>query len=339
MGALGPHGRDPGSYGVPVPDSDERLPGSGAVEPPSRFAVRSISPGQIRDRSPRSTSSRTPWPHSPSSRPSSEQPSCRPTSFFLDLRTGERTPLAENLAGGLNYEASADGTRLAYRTRHGGGCIEPDEVTVANIDGTDARTLESPEGLTIYLARWSPDGTKLVYQAVPDSVGNLFVQDLSSGRRTQLTDLELSGASWWFLSPIFGPDGANVIFRMPRGSAETTKWDVLSVPVTGGEPTLVLRNAAFPMYFPDGKQIAFVVPKPDSFSGYGIAIARADGQGSRQTLVEADNFVFWPTMSPDGSRIAYEDDNAITVVDVSTGESSQVAEGKPLSGSMTTRSS
>jgi Tol biopolymer transport system component len=249
--------------------------------------------------------------------------------FLLDLRGGERTPLPENLAGGYIYAASPDGARLAFNTC----CSAFDVMTVANIDGTDVRTF-APEGLNIYGPRWSPDGTKVVYQlrdggdddGLTADVGNLFVHDLSSGEKTQLTDLELSRAAWWYLSPTFSPDGRNVIFHLPRGRSETTKWDAWSVPVTGGEPTLVLRNAAFPLYLPDGKEIAFVVPTTSNFEGQSIARS-ADGQGSPRTLVEANSSIWLPTMSPDGSRIAYQDGASIYVVDVSTGESSRVADG------------
>jgi sugar lactone lactonase YvrE len=96
-----------------------------------------------------------------------------------------------------------------------------------------------------------------------------------------------------------------------------------SVPVTGGEPTLVLRDAAFGQYFPDGKTIAFV----DSPGGDSIQIA--DPDGSRRTLVHASTTdgIWWPEISPDGSNIAYQDGGSIYVVRVSTGESSKVADG------------
>jgi hypothetical protein len=54
-------------------------------------------------------------------------------------------------------------------------------------------------------------------------------------------------------------------------------------------------------------------------------IATPDGF---RTLVEASLGIFEPKMSPDGSRIAYQDGDSIYVVDVSTGESSEVAEGR-----------
>ena len=253
--------------------------------------------------------------------------------LLLDLATGERTPLAENLAGGRNYVASPDATRLVYGTC----CSGADVTTVANIDGSEARTLDAPQGLNYYGARWSPDGTKLVYQqrngggdnALTGDVGNLFVEDLSSGDRTQLTDLKLKRAWWWFLSPSFSSDGRKVIFHLPRSKSHTTKWDVWSVPVTGGKPKLVLRNAAFPMLrleSPEGEELAFVSPMSNDFAGHSLMSGPRDGH-FRTTQVQANRSIEFPTRSPDGHRIAYQDVGSIYVFDFLTHESSKVADG------------
>jgi hypothetical protein len=45
------------------------------------------------------------------------------------------------------------------------------------------------------------------------------------------------------------------------------------------------------------------------------------------TLVEANVSIDFPSLSPDGDRIAYEDGGSIYVVDVHTRESSKVAHG------------
>jgi Tol biopolymer transport system component len=258
--------------------------------------------------------------------------------FVLDLETGETTPLPANLAGGVSYSASPDGTRVAYSSSEGGGCAAGG-VTVANIDGTDVQTIEPPKGLTICAPQWSFDGSKLVYQerrtADDSDVGNLFVHDLATGESTQVTDLGLTKAWWWFLSPNFSDGGRNVIFHLPRSSSEVTTWDVWSVPVTGGEPTLLLRNAAFPMLHrsccPEGEVIAFVQPRPNGFEGESIMIGRpVPGSDLRSTLVEANYSIWWPTRSPDGMRIAYQDGGSIYVVTIGpvvSGESTEVAKG------------
>jgi Tol biopolymer transport system component len=132
----------------------------------------------------------------------------------------------------------------------------------------------------------------------------------------------------------FTPDGQSVVFHLPRSSSIETEWDVWSVPVTGGEPTLSLRNAASPLYLPGGQELAFIVPATSAFDGQSIAIA--NGDGSRRTLVEANEGISDQTMSPDGSRIAYMDggcgtaigaDCSIYVVQVATGVSTKVADG------------
>lgn len=270
--------------------------------------------------------------------PSSPLPPASGSSpFFLDLTTGEMTPLAENLAGGFTYVASRDGTQLVYGDKSDGGCAESAETTVANIDGSDAHTLPTPKGLIMCGARWSPDGSSVVYQlrdgASSDDVGNLFVRDLASGRTTQLTDLDLTNAWWWYLSPSFSPDGRSVFFHMPRDATETTKWDVWSVPVAGGEPKLRVRDAAFPIVTPapgpDGWQMAFVQPNSSSFGGQSLMSGRpAANSDLRSTMAEANGEILWPTMSPDGHTVAYQDGGSIYVIEVGGSGPTKVAFGE-----------
>ena len=257
------------------------------------------------------------------------------------IKAGEKTPLPKSLHGGFSYVPSPDGTRLLYGTGNG-GCEGNDVTKVANLDGTDVQTLPAaPEGLNICGARWSPDGTKLVFQvrdgANPYDVGDLFVQDVSTGRWTQVTDLELTRAWWWFLSPSFSDDGRNVIFHLPRSSSETTTWDVWSVRATGGEYarrpyTLVLRNASLPvpgLDQPNDVSIAYVSPLSDSFAGQRIMKARPRVGDLRSTVVEANDSIWWPRISPDESMIAYQDGGSIYVADLGLleGEYSKVADG------------
>ena len=256
-----------------------------------------------------------------------------PRPFLVDLATGEMTPLAESIASAINaYVPSPDGTRLVYECD---APCSPTAIYVANIDGSGVRTIEPPKGLDADAARWSPDGTKLVYQERREEsseFGNLVVEDLASGRRTQVvTDFKLSGADWWYLWPRFNADGRSVIFHFPRHNTSVSKLDVWSVPVSGGKPKLVLRDASWPVPFPDGKSIAYVPGARGLLGATSIAIADAHGSRPR-TLVEIDALIEWPSVSPDGSKIAYATstvggDYTIHVVNVATGEDTEVAKG------------
>ena len=263
-------------------------------------------------------------------------PGSRSQPYFLDLRTGETTPLPPSLVPEdvrehtyVNYSVSSDGTELVYNVCSSFGCSGSDVMRVGAIDGTGARTLPVPEGLNGYLPRWNPDGTMLVYQlrhGGAGDVGNLFLHDASSERRTQLTDLELSRAGWWFLAARFSPDGQSVIFHQAR-VADDLRWDVWTVPVGGGEPTILVRDATYPAYFPDGTTLVIVNPAASDPRGQSLQIVDVDG--SRRTLVEANSLlgISWPEVSPDGARIAYQDGGSIYVVDRDSGESSKVAVG------------
>jgi hypothetical protein len=131
-----------------------------------------------------------------------------------------------------------------------------------------------------------------------------------------------------------------VIFHLPRSKSRTTKFDVWSVPVTGGGPTSVLRNASFPMLgadLPNDVEMAYVSPFPDDLAGHSIRATRPlsppGTSDLHQTLVEAKDSIWWPTMSRDGGKIAYQDGGSIYVVDFARApglapESSKVADGE-----------
>jgi len=102
----------------------------------------------------------------------------------------------------------------------------------------------------------------------------------------------------------------------------STRWDLWSVPVSGGEPTLVVRNASMGVYAPDGETLAYLDSPRGGWTSSRLMVADADGSDPR-LLVEGDQ-IEHPRWSPDGTRIAYSDSDGGHVVDVSTGEASLV---------------
>jgi Tol biopolymer transport system component len=256
-----------------------------------------------------------------------------PGAFSLDLRSGKQTPLAstsvEDVAfdGGYYYVPSPDGSWVYWEAPGTTASV------VARIDGSQGQRLDPQGTIDYYAGGWSPDGSAIVYQrrdSSGDDFGNLFVEDVASGRTTRITDLvqrsdDVDG--WWYLAPTFSPDGRNVIYQWPRASSRGISWALWSVPVTGGKPRLLVKNAA-QATTSDRPTYAFVRPMSDFFNGSSLVVA---APGGFRTIVKAKSGIFEPKMSPDGRRIAYADDGSIYVVNVLTGNSSEVAVGRMAS--------
>jgi Tol biopolymer transport system component len=199
-----------------------------------------------------------------------------------------------------------------------------DGLFVANIDGSGERQV-TPAGIAASLGGWSPDGSVVVYQAdnVGRKVGNVFTVELATGEVTQLTDLEQERSWTWVtdMEPAFGPDGTTVVFHRPRPTDRA--WDIWSIPVTGGEPTIVRRNAGWGRYSPDGASLAYLTEFSDSdLSGVIMIADVAAGPGRRLAAVPFRAGP--PIWSPDGTRVAYLG-SGVRVVDLATGETSLVA--------------
>jgi Tol biopolymer transport system component len=246
-----------------------------------------------------------------------------PPLYFLDVDTGERTALTS--AEGSEFRQSPDGTRMLLN--------QDGALSIANADGSSVVAIDVHGGPEWVLARWSPDGMRVVYQerlTAGSDVGNLFVHEIATGRRTQVTHLDLTTASWFWLWPSFSPDGQNVVFHLARDGSGEPGFDVWSVPITGGDPELLVEDAAWPRYLPDGRLVYVASPRA-MHDGETLVIAAADG--STRTLAEAAGGIRRVNASPGGARVAYvagdPDADHPYVVAVESGEASMLeAEGE-----------
>jgi Tol biopolymer transport system component len=241
-----------------------------------------------------------------------------------EVATGETTGTGI-VPSSSAVDVTADGTKMTYVSSPSG---ERDTVHVANIDGSDeqqfGRTNLAGEAKA---PRWSPDGTQIVFQGKRgEHIGNIYVLDVATGDVEQITDLEPMTAGLWWMAPTFSPDGQTVFFNKPRiadiGTTDVGQhWDIWSIPASGGEPTLIRRDAFMADVSPDGSSIAFVGARSDEggFQTSDVYVARPDGTDARK-IADAPRAES-PRWSPDGSQIAYSADTAgIKIVDVGSGD-------------------
>jgi Tol biopolymer transport system component len=84
----------------------------------------------------------------------------------------------------------------------------------------------------------SPDGRNLTFVRGPNTfagAGQIYIKALPDGEARQLTHDNLLK-----MSPVFSPDGSSIAYST---ADRQNRWDIWSIPASGGEPNLWLRNA------------------------------------------------------------------------------------------------
>lgn len=240
--------------------------------------------------------------------------------YFLDLRAGAAIPVPENIAGGHDYAASPEGTRVAWV---GTGDDGTPQIFTAGIGGTGVRQVtHDPTGAAS--PAWSPDSTMIAYLGHEHY---LAVLDLATGESRGITRPLESGFQ-------FTPDGSSLVFT----GGSSIKPVLRTVPVTGGKSTLLigprdgLNDARDGSLSPDGSLVTFIgsgtaAPEDPSHCGPCRFVANADGTERR--VIPNCNWNPAGAWSPDGSRIVCaKDGNRIIVVDIATGDASPVGGGR-----------
>ncbi len=255
--------------------------------------------------------------------------------FLLDLPTLSMSPLPSQLVPGYPlipaYSISPDGTRVAVVKcgLTGMGCEGNPWIAVGSLDDLELQPLPIPDAQLTDVISWSPDSTKLLVGATDGSayaVGELYLIDVATGRTRQVTDIPLDHAWWWSVQTTFSPDGASILYDLPRGDGDQVGWDIWSVPLTAAgsaKGTTLLRDAKAPKAIPGTASVAYIAPVVGFWEGSAIGIV--DGSGSRRTLVTARTAIGILVPSPDGRSIAYDDDQGVWVVDIATGATRRVS--------------
>lgn len=115
------------------------------------------------------------------------------------------TPPTGIVPGVTGFVWLQDGQHIAYMTRAGPA---QSDISLVSIDGGPPRWLAFG-----YAPNWSPDGTRVAFVVAHVGGGQIYVQDLGSGRSVPVTDARAIG-----LRPVWSPDGMWIAFLSIRDS-------------------------------------------------------------------------------------------------------------------------
>ena len=193
-----------------------------------------------------------------------------------------------------------------------------------NADGSGLRRL-TRRAVSDWEPAWSPDGQKIAWTSWGHGTGtDVFVMNADGSDQQNLTSKpgDQGGPRW-------SPDGHAILFRavppgQPRSASGWPYGDVYVINADGsGQRNLTHTpesGEGDPAWSPDGQHIAFsrlVAGPPWEVR---IVVMNADGSGKHavtQKLHKIGDALWTGTTigwTPDGRRIAFDDDDAIYVV-------------------------
>ena len=190
-------------------------------------------------------------------------------------------------------------SRVAY--------VSGGEVRVVDFDGAnDHAVTKSAPGAKAMSPAWRRDGREIVYSEMTDAGTQIAIVDVTTGksRPVAATPRGLN------ITPIFSPDDKYVIYAN-GGESRTTLVEVR--PDSTGTLKYLPINHSFdadePILSPDGSRIAYVSSRPKTPQIYSSNLDGTDERAEAPAPPKGRVYHTSPDWSPDGSMIAYQQQN------------------------------
>lgn len=159
---------------------------------------------------------------------------------------------------------------------------------------------------------WSPDGSRLAYECMPESVRDLCVKTFGAGGEGEEV---VHGSPDWSVLGSWTPDGRALVFSEQHAE---TSFDIWILDLDEPERTRVLISTPFlesdPQLSPDGRWLAYISDETGRVEVY----VREPREGSQQWQISVDGG--WvPRWRGDGRELFYvEPDGGVMAVSIRT---------------------
>jgi Tol biopolymer transport system component len=199
---------------------------------------------------------------------------------------------------------SPDGTKMAFS--HGQG--KHRVISLVSADGSELQDVPGTRGGDLPV--FAPDGKSLAFTRFRHEErgryrryesASVWIVKLETGQRRQLTrwrdHLEHYASS-------FSPDGATLLVTRSDYDSRSGEPEVVSLRFDGRTSSLLIGDALFPVYSPDGSQIALFRLRGHSEQS-DLYVIDADGGNLRRLTHTRSRDELFASWDPSGERIAY----------------------------------
>jgi Tol biopolymer transport system component len=225
--------------------------------------------------------------------------------WTLDLASHREGRLIENA---FNPSWSPDGKQIAVDASWAGGR----RIWTVGSGGSNPAQMTSDvsEAVAHVRPRWSPDGTKVVFQNIEGTKFDVRVADIATKKLVSVTnDLFLD------VNPVWSASGMSIDFSSSRtGGLNIWRMPVRADGSPDGPARQLTTGAGQDVEISaskDGKRLAFTILKQNA-DLWKLPVSAATGQGTGppQPAVATTREDSRGAWSPDGGRIAFNSDRA-----------------------------
>ena len=182
--------------------------------------------------------------------------------------------------------------------------VQGGKARVVDSDGANDHPVTS--GGAALSPAWHPSGRAIVFSDFGDAGTQIAQLDLQNGRTT-LLNASPRGLN---ITPVFTPDGSSIVYA--NGGEQPA--DLVIAPASNrgrarkmGSGSLTEQSS--PTFRPDGNRVAFISPSPKTPQIYTMNVDGSDIQQLTPSVAGVRSYRTGPDWSPDGTKIAYEQQN------------------------------